>query len=84
MGNVFWSLGPLAIFLCAVVGYGCMAMTGPEPGSWVDYLFWSIMGIGTLPAVVLLVGLQLKWLRECLERHVRHNRRRRLQPALHI
>ncbi len=84
MGSIFWLLGPLAAFLCVVVGYGALGVGTLQQGSWADYLFWGIMALGTLPAVVQLAGLQVEALRRWLDSHSRNNRQRRFQPAMHI
>jgi hypothetical protein len=77
MGGIFWLLGPLAAFLCVVVGYGSLGLATSEQGSWADYLFWGTMVLGTLPAVGQLVWLQVQALRRWLDQHPR------FQPAVH-
>ena len=81
MDRFFWLLGLLAILLLLVVVYGSTGIVASEPGAWVDYVFWAMMGLGTLPAVVLLAWLELRWLWHCRERQVRCNPRQRFQPA---
>ncbi len=83
MGGIFWLLGPLAAFLCVVVGYGSLGLATSEQGSWADYLFWGTMALGTLPAVGQLVWLQVQALRRWLDRRLRNNPHPRLQPAVH-
>ena len=68
MDRCVWLLGLLAILLLLVVVYGSMGIVASGPGAWVDYLFWAIMGLGTLPAVGLLAWLQLRWLWQCHDR----------------
>ena len=71
MRGIFWLLGPLAAFLCVVVGYGSLVLATSEQGSWADYLFWGTMAVGTLPAVAQLIWLQLQALRRWFDRHPR-------------
>ncbi len=84
MDRFFWLLGPLAILLLLVVGYGSMGIAGSESGCWVDYVFWFIMVLGTLPAVVMLAWLQLRGLWQSRERHVRSSPGHRFHSAAHI
>lgn len=83
MAGMFWLLGPLAVFVCVVVGYGSLGLATSEQGSWADYLFWSIMALGTLPAVGQLTWLQVQALRRWFDRRLRNNPHSRFQPAVH-
>ncbi len=84
MGSIFWLLGPLAGIVFVVFGYGFLGVISSDQCSWADYLFWSIMGLGTLPAVVHLAWLQIQTFRRWSERHLRSRRHPRFQPALHM
>ena len=81
MGNFSWLLGPLAVLLIMVVGYGSMDMVNGQSGSWVDCLFWAMMALGTLPAFVLLAWLQAQWLLRFLDRPVGRTPRHRRHAA---
>lgn len=84
MGSIFWLLGPLAGIVFVVFGYGFLGVISSDQCSWADYLFWSIMGLGTLPAVVQLAWLQLQTFRCRSKRHPRSRRHRRFQPTVHV
>ena len=84
MGALFWLLSPLAGFLILVVGYGSSGAAASEPGSWVDFVFWGMMALGTLPAVGMLLWLQLLGLRQCRDHNIGRKLPRRLRPMARV
>ena len=84
MGSIFWLLGALAGLVIVVVGYGFLGLITSDQRSWADYLFWSIMGLGTLPAVVQLAWLQVQTFRRRSERHLGSRRHPRFEPKAHV
>ena len=84
MRIIFWLLGPLAVLLFTVVGYGSLELVGSGQGSWADYLFWGTMALGTLPAVVQLAWVQVDACRCWLYRRLRNSRKRPFPAAMHI
>ena len=84
IGNFFWLLGPLAVLLSLVVGYGTVDTVSARPGSWVDLLFWAMVTLGTLPAVVLLTWLQIQWLRRFHDGRAGRNSRPKLRSVARV
>ncbi len=81
MTGFSWVPGSLNVLMLTVVCYGAMGTTGDDTATWVDYLFWTVMFLGTLPAVVLLTRLQMRWLWQHLGHQARRAARIRSRPA---
>ncbi len=84
MTGFSWVLGPLTVLLLTVICSGAMGMVDDDTATWVDYLFWTMMFLGTLPAAVLLTRLQVRWLWQRLGNQARRDYRTRSRPASRI
>ena len=84
MTGFSWVLGPLTVLMLTVVCYGAMGTVDDDTATWADYLFWTMMFLGTLPAAVLLTRLQVRWLWQRLDNQARRDSRTRSRPASRI